>query len=208
MGIGITCPATNSGILDELLCAAGKAIHKRVCAGGSRIFAPLRRYFGFNDRGSSIQVRFARKVAALFTHVALSSQDQVALHTFGGAANPRMYAIRSRARRVTTADYLRFLSALKPAAPEEHRARAGLTESIERFLVHGARRGEALIMSDFWLEPARVTHVAGTLGAELVFKPRCCMCWPRKKSPRVNQGWLRLHEPETSEPRLAVVVRS
>jgi hypothetical protein len=98
---------------------------------------------------------------------------------------------------VTTADYLQFLSVLKPSAPDP--LGAGLTECVERFLTSGARRGEVIIVSDFWLEPARVAHALARLTRAGFQASLLHVLAAEEIAPR-ELGWLRLHEAEAPEP--------
>ena len=122
---------------------------------------------------------------SMVTSQALSSRDQVALHTFGGAATGEWFP-RSRGR-VTTADYLQFLSALTPAQPDARAA--GLVDSVERISWprrRAARRRSRSAISGWspraWLTPWRGWRGRG-------FKPRCCMCLLWKKLHRSSRSW-------------------
>lgn len=125
---------------------------------------------------------FARRIAALFAHVATASKDVANIHIFrggspspsgrgsGGGPQAEREQFRCGARR-RMAECLAFLEAAKVATADEsaspsalphgERGNTGLGNAVAAFLRGGPVRGRCVIVSDFWQdEPAMVAAVS------------------------------------------------
>ena len=126
---------------------------------------------------------FARRVAALFAHVALASQDVARVYLFRGPGRA-LEQFPARGAKAGTADFLAFLQGaphptLSPAgrgqgAPHPTLSPVGrgqgeggaLVSAVSEFLRASPTRGRVMVLSDFWQEePELVAAVARLAGA-------------------------------------------
>jgi|SRR5579862_5330639 len=115
--------------------------------------------------GAPSKFTFARRVAALFAHVALSSKDTIQILLFGRGKVERFPARRAK---MNTQDCLAFLQAarLDESADEPARQLADaliLREAVADFLKHSPRRGGALLIGDFWQDEHEITESVARL---------------------------------------------
>lgn len=121
---------------------------------------------------------FARRVAALFWHVAVSSQDVACLYIFGGPPAETGGLPRFPARGRSGGDIRACLDFLERAAlfPAEFqspipnsqsaiRTRGALETAVEQFLRSGPARGRAIISSDFWQPETEIAAAVARLAA-------------------------------------------
>ncbi len=114
--------------------------------------------------GTPSKWTFARRVAALFTHVALSSQDRVSLYVYrenGGWAQFPPAGVSSG-----TQGYLNFLSACEVSEaqqPGRPMAQHALEHVANQFLRGQPKRGRAIFLSDFWQSSTDIVNVVARL---------------------------------------------
>jgi len=113
---------------------------------------------------------FARRVAALFVHVALASSDLSRVYLFRGSAR-QLERFPARGAKAGTAEFLAFLRDARPAAIENRGPRIenverSLVSAVSDFLRASPTRGRVIVLSDFWQEePELVAAVARLAGA-------------------------------------------
>ena len=110
---------------------------------------------------------FAARVAALFAHVALSSNDSVHFLIFNATKSPAHFPIRKS--KTTTRDCLTFLQSVEPDESDpgdganvesnEH----VLSSAVADFLKRNPARGGVLIISDFWQEESEIAQSVSRL---------------------------------------------
>lgn len=105
--------------------------------------------------GTPDKFTFVRRVAALFAHVALSTQDSVHVCVFSGSAAPEFFPIRHA--RSNLRDYLAFFERVTPdefdagssSNSPANEART-LTACAADFLKRSPKRGGIILLGDFW----------------------------------------------------------
>jgi len=122
--------------------------------------------------GDPAKWTFARRVAALFSHVALASNDVVCLYVFRG--NGALDMFPARGAKGSIRDMLNFLERCRvdtPPTPSSPSADLAAIEddpfqnAIGAFLRGGPRRGRAILISDFWQEERDVIGAIARLSA-------------------------------------------
>jgi uncharacterized protein (DUF58 family) len=100
---------------------------------------------------------FARRVAALFAHVAYSSKDVVYLNVFRESGKLEQFPLRGvRGGIRQCIDFLRNMnvsrigSASPDQAPGQETHAATLSQAVSDFLRTSPARGRVIILSDFW----------------------------------------------------------
>ncbi len=118
--------------------------------------------------GTPSKIVFARRVAALFAHVALASKDSVHFLVFNGHSAPEHFPARN-AKTMTQA-VLAFLQRVE--CDETHfdgaRARSEadayvLRDAASEFLKRSPRRGGVLVIGDFWQEESEIAESVSRL---------------------------------------------
>lgn len=110
---------------------------------------------------------FARRVAALFVHVALASKDVARVCLFR-AAGGALQQFPARKARAASKEFLAFLEAAR-ADPvggpqtEAPAARQVLDAAVSAFLRAGPTRGRAIVISDFWQEKEEIVKAVARL---------------------------------------------
>jgi len=120
---------------------------------------------------------FARRIAALFWHVAQSSKDRVGIHVFRGTETVESFP--QRGLRAGVEQAIAFLENAPAAQPSENNsANTGLDRAVTGFLRQKPTRGRVLIISDFWSEErdtisalSRLTAAGHDLSAIHVLAP-------------------------------------
>lgn len=125
--------------------------------------------------GKPAKYTFARRVAALFAHVALASKDSVHTLIFGGAGRADHFP--ARRAKMTTQDFLVFLENARLDEEVERSSRSvqgkglngagapfyDLRAAVSDFLKRGPRRGGVLLLGDFWQEEQEITESVSRL---------------------------------------------
>ena len=140
---------------------------------------------------------FARRVAALFTHVALSSQDLVYVYVFRGSGEWAQFppaGIRSGTR-----EYLNFLSGCRAdeprVGPGSPPAVDTLGRAVTQFLRGRPKRGRVLLLSDFWQPEPEVVRAVSRLSSAGFDPAGIHVLAPEELQPPV-EGELRVHSIE------------
>ncbi len=118
--------------------------------------------------GAPAKLVFARRVAALFAHVALSSKDSVHLLVFKRSGKPEHFPARNA--KTSTQACMAFLHDFIPDAsgasaesarhePDAHVLRDAVTD----FLKRAPRRGGVLTIGDFWQEENEIAESVSRL---------------------------------------------
>jgi uncharacterized protein (DUF58 family) len=126
--------------------------------------------------GTPTKWTFARRVAALFVHVALASKDVARVYMFR-SDNEALEHFPLRGARAGTREFLAFLEAAEVDGPiqgegtgrdartTELPARGALANAVTEFLRTSPKRGRVIVVSDFWQEEqeivAAVSRLAG-----------------------------------------------
>jgi uncharacterized protein (DUF58 family) len=110
---------------------------------------------------------FARRMALLFAHVAVSSKDIARLHVFD--ATGAIDTFPKRGKTAGTQEFLTFLERLQiapilPGAASVDEERVFETATTA-FLKNGPQRGRVMLLSDFWAGERAVATAAGRLSA-------------------------------------------
>src|SRR5262249_25526988 len=109
--------------------------------------------------GEPTKWTFARRVAALFAHVAYSSKDVVYLHVFRESGKLEQFPMRGvRGGIRQCIDFLRSMgvspmSTMSTMSTDTHGRDANattLSQAVSDFLRTSPARGRAIIISDFW----------------------------------------------------------
>lgn len=117
---------------------------------------------------------FARRLAALFAHVALSSKDAIYIYAFRGAEALEQFPARGGKGGIR--ECLAFLENCAVAPPTQNDAdgSAATTEApaggvlghaISRFLRNSPARGRLILVSDFWQDEREIVSAASRLAA-------------------------------------------
>ncbi|HYF50312.1 MAG TPA: DUF58 domain-containing protein [Planctomycetota bacterium] len=108
---------------------------------------------------------FARRLAALFAHVALLSKDRAKLYVFKGLQDKLEIYPRS-GQRAGIRQYLRFLEEQALARVPENGAyeSAGtFAHAIEHFVRMQPERGRVIVIGDFWFPETEIIAAIGRL---------------------------------------------
>jgi len=109
---------------------------------------------------------FARRVAALFWHVAQSSDDIAHIYIFGG---PELIQFPARGPRAGVRECLAFLekAALSEASVQAdgQRADGALENAVAQFLRRKRPRGRVIVIGDFWQPEAEIFGASARLSA-------------------------------------------
>jgi uncharacterized protein (DUF58 family) len=125
---------------------------------------------------------FARRLAALFIHVALASKDIVQLHVFrGGAGSESLELLEqfpARGAKGSIREYLAFLARCEVAPPGALASASGnepgagkepeagcFAEAAAEFLRRNPARGRVIIVGDFWHEEAEIVTAISRLAS-------------------------------------------
>ena len=121
---------------------------------------------------------FARRVAALFVHVALASKDVARVYVFrGGGAATRQFPLRGA--RAGTKEFLTFLEGVDTAPPGlgvegadagsrvsgSVPADAALANAVSGYLRTSPKRGRVMVVSDFWQEEQEIVAAVSRLAS-------------------------------------------
>lgn len=143
---------------------------------------------------------FARRVAALFSHVALASQDSVQICVFReGEKLGRFPAGGARCGIRACLDYLSECElsgthdAGGPAQPPQARV---FEAAVSQFLRSRPQRGRVVVLSDFWQEESEIAAGAGRLAASGFDVSAIHVLAAEEISPAAAGGGLLLREVE------------
>jgi len=123
---------------------------------------------------------FARRLAALFAHVALSSKDAIYIYTFRGADALEQFPARGAKGGIR--ECLTFLENCAVAQPSQNEAAAAesaqtaaattdapaggvLGHAVSRFLRNSPARGRLILVSDFWQDEREIVSAVSRLAA-------------------------------------------
>ncbi|MGD0092588.1 MAG: DUF58 domain-containing protein [Planctomycetota bacterium] len=157
---------------------------------------------------------FARRVAALFAHVALASQDVARVYLFRGPGRElERFPVRSAS--AGTRDFLAFLQGAHLASCEAQRGQTAnlqtagdwcqspLASAVSGFLRAGPTRGRALVISDFWQEEQEIVAAVARL-AGAGFDPAAIhVLAPEEIQPQVEGELLARSLEEEGEAELS-----
>lgn len=101
---------------------------------------------------------FARKVAALFAHVAWSGQDQVHLSLFRPGVPPATFPPKGvKGNTPQLLEWLRRQPVAPPAQISAQVQPSSLAEGVHSFLANTPTKGRLFLLSDFWEEERVLT---------------------------------------------------
>lgn len=118
---------------------------------------------------------FARRLAALFAHVALSSKDAIYIYAFRGTDSLEQFPARGAKGGIR--EGLAFLEncivASAPSAVQQQASRVpdnganggALGRAVSRFLRGSPARGRAIVVSDFWQDEREIVGAVSRLAA-------------------------------------------
>ena len=147
---------------------------------------------------------FARRVAALFVHVALSSRDVARVYVFRGPER-EFEQFPARGAKAGTGAFLSFLEAGRVAAIENRKSKIenALASAVSGFLRASPARGRVIVISDFWQEePELVAAVARLAGARFDVAAIHCLA-PEELQPQVEGELLARSLEEEGEVELS-----
>ena len=110
---------------------------------------------------------FSRRLAALFSHVALSSKDRARMYLFKGAPHA-LEVFPARGRRAGVRQYLRFLEEQQLGAISEDSAVNPdhvLARAVDQFVRTQPERGRVILIGDFWFPEAEILGCIARLSA-------------------------------------------
>lgn len=118
--------------------------------------------------GAPAKLLFARRIAALFAHVALSSKDSVHLLVFKRSGKPEHFPARNA--KTSTQACMAFLHDFIPdesggsAETSRHEPDVHvLRDAVTDFLKRAPRRGGVLLIGDFWQEENEIAESVSRL---------------------------------------------
>jgi len=120
--------------------------------------------------GAPSKWTFARRLAALFIHVALASKDVVFVYVFRGVGEFEQFPARGAKGGIR--EFLAFLTRCAVAAPvaegratQPRLAAGALDFAVTQFLRRNPSRGRVIVIGDFWQEESEIVSAVSRLSS-------------------------------------------